>query len=222
MKIVFINGSPRKNGITAQILHTIEGTLKRKADIETEFINISDYSISPCLGCCLCYKTGKCHIKDEGDLLSEKISKADGIIIGTPTYASNVSGQLKTFIDRGHFVIEQLLNKKYAICVSTGENYGNRDSLKVLTKLISYSGARLSAKIKCTQPFNSEIEKKYISKSVKAAERLYRDITKEKKYLLQAMFHKVIYTVGIKPFVLRKGSAYHGVITRWKEMQLIE
>ena len=40
--------------------------------------------------------------------LSKNIETADGIIIGSPTYASNVSGQMKVLIDRGHFVIEQL------------------------------------------------------------------------------------------------------------------
>ena len=47
------------------------------------------------------------------------IADADGIILGSPTYASNVSSQMKVIIDRGHFVMEHLLYGKYAISVSS-------------------------------------------------------------------------------------------------------
>ncbi len=106
MKIVIINGSPRKNGATAGILRAMEDKLAENG-AETEFFNVCDMNISPCRGCCSCYKTGRCFIDDGCERLSSKIAEADGIIIGSPTYASNVSGQLKQFIDRGHFVIEQ-------------------------------------------------------------------------------------------------------------------
>lgn len=76
----------------------------------------------------------------------KKIETADGIIIGSPTYASNVSSLLKKFIDKGHFVIEQLLHKKYAITVTTGKNYGSKDTSKVLNRFMSYSGARIRKK----------------------------------------------------------------------------
>ena len=66
------------------------------------------------------------------------IETADGIIIGSPTYASNISGQMKVIIDRGHFVIEQLLFGKYAISVSTYENYGGKDTAKILNRLFCY------------------------------------------------------------------------------------
>ena len=52
-------------------------------------------------------------------------------MIGSPTYVSNVSGLLKTFIDRGHFVIEQLLRSKYAVGIANGENYGSRDTARI-------------------------------------------------------------------------------------------
>ena len=127
MKIIILNGSPRKNGATAKILHTLENNLLKFDNVEIEFINLIDKNIQQCRGCCSCYKTGKCFINDDADILSKKIESADGLIIGSPTYASNVSGLLKQFIDRGHFVIEQLLHNKYAISIATGENYGSND-----------------------------------------------------------------------------------------------
>lgn len=155
MNIVIVNGSPRKNGATSKVLHTLEKNLLVHEDVSIEFVNISELNITPCSGCCSCYQTGHCYIKDDAETLSNKIAMADGLIVGSPTYASNISGQLKQFIDRGHFVIEQLLYDKYAVSVATGENYGSNDTSKILNKLLQYSGAALSGKIVHNLPFNS-------------------------------------------------------------------
>ena len=217
MKIVIINGSPRKNGATAGILRAMEDKLTENG-AETEFFNVCDMDISPCRGCCSCYKTGRCFIDDGGEMLSAKISEADGIIIGSPTYASNVSGQLKQFIDRGHFVIEQLLYSKYAVSVATGENYGSGDTSAGLNKLLKYSGARLSGKIICDLPFGSGLTEKTREKAYRAADRLFTDISCKKAYFFQSLVHKIIFNAGIKPFVKRKGESYSGVITKWKNI----
>lgn len=71
--------------------------------------------------------------------------RRDGIILGSPTYAGNVSGQMKVIIDRGHFVMEQLLYGKYAISVSTYENYGGGDTSKIINNVTTYSGRKYVA-----------------------------------------------------------------------------
>lgn len=220
MKIVIINGSPRKNGATAGILREMEKRLAEKG-AETEFFNICDMDISPCRGCCSCYRTGRCFIEDDGERLSLKISEADGIIMGSPTYASNVSGQLKQFIDRGHFVIEQLLYGKYAVSVVTGENYGSGDAGAVLGKLLKYSGASLSGKIVCNLPFGSGLTEKIRAKASRAADRLFTDISRKKAYFFQPLVHKIIFNAGIKPFVERKGESYSGVVSKWKNIGIL-
>ena len=116
MKIIVINGSPRINGATGQILSKISETLaKADSGIIIERIELSGLNLSLCTGCAACYKTGHCHILEDGiEDLSRKIEECDGLILGSPTYASNVSAQFKILIDRGHFVFEQLLKKKAA------------------------------------------------------------------------------------------------------------
>lgn len=218
MKIIILNGSPRNNGATSKILHEMERQLL-ELGATVEFVNISELNFSPCVGCCSCYRTGTCHIKDQAESLSIKIGEADGLIIGSPTYASNVSGQLKQFIDRGHFVIEQLLFGKYAVSVATGENYGNSDTSKVIVKLLQYSGAKLSGKIISKVPFNSS--PKYNRQFRIVAKKLYSDIQHQKSYPLQMIIHKVVFDFGIKPFVLRKGEQYTGVLSRWKTENII-
>ena len=97
-KIVLINSSNRKKN-TYNLLTSIENILKRKG-YNTEIINLHDYKIDFCKGCEACVLQGKCFIRDDANLIMKKIVESDGFIIGTPVYLNNMSGILKTFIDR--------------------------------------------------------------------------------------------------------------------------
>ena len=222
MKIVIINGSPRTNGATAAVLRSIENQLLL-CGAEVDYYDLSKLDMKQCIGCCACYSTGHCHIDDDAEKLSRLISRADGLILGSPTYASNVSGYMKLLIDRGHFVIEQLLTGKYCVTVATGENYGNRNTSRILNDLILYSGGQLSQKIVLNVPFNSlgkngpHTEK--LSRS--AAQKLYRDISMQRKHLIQVLLHRMIFALGIRPFVRKKGIFYKGVVERWRELGLV-
>lgn len=218
MKIIIINGSYRKNGATASVLTEIYGQLKQNSDVDIQIYHVSDMNLKYCVGCCKCYKTGKCIFNDDIEELSLNIEQADGIIVGSPTYASNVSGQLKTIIDRGHFVVEQLLYGKYAIVVTTYENYGGRDTLKILNRLLSYSGASLSGNILLKLPFSSNpLSNTNLKKSIqKKVGKFYRDIDKKHKYPFQNLKHFIVFHMGIQPFV-KKNKDYEGVIKHWKE-----
>ena len=96
MKVMIINGSSRTNGITATALHMIENVLV-ESGAHVEFIDLCKIQMKHCIGCCSCYKTGFCHIDDDVDKVIQKISNADGIVLVSPTYASNVSGLMKDF-----------------------------------------------------------------------------------------------------------------------------
>ena len=216
MKIVIINGSPRQNGLTAGILHHLERCLTEQgADIE--FYDLSKLKISQCRGCCACYTTGRCSMNDDAEMLTHAIEKADGLILGTPTYASNVSGYMKLLIDRGHFVIEQLLTGKHCITVTTGENYGSKDASKILKKLVLYSGGYLVRNIVINAPFNSVISRSSEKHAEASAQALLRSIKGRKNYPFQSLFHRIIFSFGIRPFVKKKGEKYLGVVAKWKE-----
>lgn len=158
-------------------------------------------------------------MNDDAEKLSEKIALADGLVMDSPTYASNISGQLKQFIDRGHFVIEQLLYGKYAISIAAGENYGSSDTNKVISKLLTYSGAKLSGKMVCNLPFNSSLadNQKIDKRSRRLANCIIKDIKNQKKHIVQTIKHKLIFSFGIQPFVKRKGINYAGVLNRWNQ-----
>ncbi|TCL75161.1 multimeric flavodoxin WrbA [Hydrogenispora ethanolica] len=106
MKVVAFNGSPRVDGNTAQSIQIVFAELQ-KAGIETELIQLGGKKVFGCLACGKCWDSRdmRCARKDDAinDLI-QKISAADGIIIGSPTYFSNVSTEVKALIDRCGFV----------------------------------------------------------------------------------------------------------------------
>ena len=184
------------------------------------FYNLGEMKMSHCTGCNYCYRTGHCCIEDDAELLSKRIEEVDGIVLGSPTYASNVPGLMKDFIDRGHFVIEQLLHKKYCIAVASGENYGSQDTLKVLKNLVLFSGGRLSGKLRIQAGFNDlegmmrkrKREIDYLSQS------FIRAMRRKQHYPIQSIVHFFIFHLGIKPFVKKKGTLYQGIRGKWSKL----
>lgn len=102
MKVIAFNGSPRKNGNTAQSIQIVFEELE-KAGIETELIQLGGRKVFGCLACGKCWETqdNRC-IRNDDDMNTfiAKMQEADGIIIGSPTYFSNVSTEVKALIDR--------------------------------------------------------------------------------------------------------------------------
>jgi len=106
MKVVAFNGSARKDGNTAILINYVLAEL-RKEGIETEMIQLAGQKIHGCIACyqCLKNKDQQCAVKD--DVANDCIKKmivADGIILGSPTYFSGVTTEMKALIDRSGFV----------------------------------------------------------------------------------------------------------------------
>ncbi len=97
-KVVMINGSPRKK--RTQLLLLGLKDLLEKEDFQVEILNLSDYEIKTCRGCEVCITKGSCVIKDDMEVLKEKMINSDGLVLATPVYMRHVSGSLKNFIDR--------------------------------------------------------------------------------------------------------------------------
>ena len=106
MKVVAFNGSPRKDGNTAILIQHVFDELNKEG-IETELIGIGGKPIRGCLSCFKCFhnKDSRCsQKKDDMNVYIEKMIAADGIILGSPTYFSNVSAEMKALIDRAGLV----------------------------------------------------------------------------------------------------------------------
>lgn len=107
MKIILINGSARKQGNTEEILKKIKaGAISKGAEVEE--VNLFDLNYKGCYGCYSCKELegkhyGHCPIKDDLKLLFQKIEKSDGFVLGSPIYWSNLSGEMRSFMERLFF-----------------------------------------------------------------------------------------------------------------------
>ncbi len=102
MKVIAFNGSPRKDGNTSILIGYVLEELK-KAGISTELINLAGKKLHGCIACyrCASNQDRQCAVKDD-DLNGciDRILEADGIILGSPTYFTDVSTEIKALIDR--------------------------------------------------------------------------------------------------------------------------
>lgn len=106
MKVLAINGSPRKNGNTFLLINEVFNVL-REHEIETEIIQLGNKPVHGCTACMKCkeIQDGKCHIKNEHlNLCIDKMIEADGIIIGSPVYFADVTTEIKALIDVAGYV----------------------------------------------------------------------------------------------------------------------
>jgi multimeric flavodoxin WrbA len=117
VKVIAINGSPRKNGNTQRLIENVLEPL-RESGYTTEVVHIGGTSIQGCRACMKCkeLKNNRCSI--ETDLLNDTIQKvfqADLLILASPTYFADITSEMKAFIDRMGYVSGangRLLEKK--------------------------------------------------------------------------------------------------------------
>ncbi len=101
MKVVGINGSPRKGGNTEILIKEVFKVLEAHG-IKTEMIQIGGKKVNGCIACMKCKKKGDGRCHQNNDVINEaikKMMKADGIIIGSPVYLADLSSDIKSFID---------------------------------------------------------------------------------------------------------------------------
>jgi multimeric flavodoxin WrbA len=106
MKVVALNGSARKDGNTAILINGVFDELKKEG-IETELIQMAGKPIQGCIACYKCFKNQNRRCSVEKDMLNEIIATmetAEGILLGSPTYFSDVSSGMRAFIERCGFV----------------------------------------------------------------------------------------------------------------------
>jgi len=106
MKVVAINGSARKNGNTSILIEKVFEPL-RKSAIECEQIQLAGHTVQGCRACYKCSSKKNKRCSFEGDIFNECIGKmmeADGIILGSPVYVTDVSSEMKAIIDRACLV----------------------------------------------------------------------------------------------------------------------
>jgi multimeric flavodoxin WrbA len=128
MKVVAFNGSPRKEGNTYHAIQTVFAELVEEG-IETELVQLGGSNIKGCRACYKCFekKNERCIQDDDLNAFIERMLDSEGIIIGSPTYFSNVSTEVKALIDRAGLVAranDHLFKRKVGAAVVAARRAG--------------------------------------------------------------------------------------------------
>lgn len=100
-KVLIISTSFRKNGNSDRLAQAfLQGG--EAGGNTVEMIRLADQTIGFCRGCLACQKTKKCVIRDDANAIAEKMRTADVIAFATPIYYYEMSGQMKTMLDRAN------------------------------------------------------------------------------------------------------------------------
>lgn len=144
MKVIAINGSPKKEGNTYHALKMVGDELVANG-IEFEILHIGHKLIHGCTACGKCAENRdeKCSLGTDGlNHWIQTIKEADGIILGSPVYYSGIAGTMKSFLDRLFFVSGSngnLLRHKVAAAVVAVRRTGGSSTLDGLYHYLTYA-----------------------------------------------------------------------------------
>ena len=99
MKVLMINGSPRKDGNTSVALKELEKTFLQEG-IETETVQIGTQAVRGCIACGTCAEKGSCVFDDMVNELAPKFEEADGLVVASPVYYASANASLIACLDR--------------------------------------------------------------------------------------------------------------------------
>ncbi|MEZ5019970.1 MAG: flavodoxin family protein [Bacteroidales bacterium] len=134
MKVTAFVGSARKKH-TYLATERFLKSLQKNGDVDFEIVALADYNLKTCRGCKLCLDKGEelCPLKDDRDILMEKVRQSDGVVFATPNYSFQVSGLMKVFLDRFGYVFHrpEYFGKTFTGIVAQGV-YGGKEIVKYL------------------------------------------------------------------------------------------
>ena len=128
-KVTAFVGTARKKHTYYAVRQFLDN-LKSFGDVEYEIIALTDYHLEMCKGCKNCFRKGEefCPLKDDRDVLIEKMMMSDGVVFATPNYSYQVSAIMKMFFDRLGFVFHRprFFGKTFTSIVARVSTAGRR------------------------------------------------------------------------------------------------
>ena len=139
MKVLMINGSPRKNGNTSIALGEMERIFQEEG-IQVETVQLGTQDIRGCIACLSCKKKGKCVFDDLVNQIAPQFEAADGLVIATPVYFASANGSLISFIDRLFYSTLFDKTMKVGAAVAVARRGGVSATYDELNKYFAISG----------------------------------------------------------------------------------
>lgn len=208
IKVAGVISSARINGNTATLVReALKGAEEGGAKV-TE-IYLPKYKLACCTGCLSCTTQGKCLIPDDLEEIRKIIYDADGIILGSPTYAMEYNAIMKVFFERlGPYTLyASLLGGKYGVGISSAYGTIAKKVAKSLTEIFKF-GIFQRSYISGSLGFNTMIKgverkaiesPKYLRKAHELGIKIAKDIKNDNKYPFQCLFMRLIIALQLKP-----------------------
>lgn len=199
MKVTAFVGSARRK-------HTFNATeyflkiLQSLGNVECEIIRLSDYKLEICKGCRTCFDKGeeKCPLKDDRDILLEKMLSSDGIVLATPNYSFDLSGYMKVFLDRLGFAFHRpcFFGKAFTSIVVQGFYRGNK-IIKYFNFFAKYLGFNVinGSCLNSLEPI-TEIEQSKINNILDRHAKKYYSLLIGKKYPTPSIAQLMIFRMS--------------------------
>lgn len=143
MKVIAINGSPRREGNTFHLIRHVLDELD-KVGIENEVIHLGGKKIRGCLSCYKCFanQDGHCSVNDDLNFIIDRMKAAEGIVLGSPTYVASVTSEIKALMDRACLVSTAnggLFSRKVGAAVVAVRRAGSVSAFDTLNHFFLYS-----------------------------------------------------------------------------------
>ena len=139
MKVLLLNGSPRKNGNTAMALAEMEKIFTEEG-IQWETVQVGSMAIRGCAACGGCYKTGKCVFDDGVNEIAEKFAQCDGLVVASPVYYASANGTLISLLDRLFYSARCPKTMKVGASIAVARRGGCSATFDQLNKYFTISG----------------------------------------------------------------------------------
>ena len=139
MKVLMLNGSPRKNGNTSIALKEMEKIFNQEG-IETEIIHVGNKGIRRCIACGACSEKGKCVFDDIVNEIAPKFEECDGLVVGSPVYYASANATLVALLTRLFYSTSFDKTMKVGASVVCARRGGLSATFDELNKFFTISG----------------------------------------------------------------------------------
>ena len=139
MKVLMINGSPRKDGNTSVALKELEKTFLEEG-VEVETVQIGMQNVRGCIACGTCMEQGKCVFDDVVNELAPKFEAADGLIVASPVYYASANATLIACLDRLFYSTHFDKTMKVGASVAVARRGGCSATYDELNKYFTIAG----------------------------------------------------------------------------------
>ena len=144
MKVLMLNGSPRKDGNTEIALKEMEKIFLQYG-IQTETVQVGNKDIRGCIACGSCKKTGKCVFDDLVNETAKKFEEAEGLVVASPVYYASANATLIAFLQRLFYSTPFSKRMKVGASVAAARRGGLTATYDELNKFFGISGMPIAS-----------------------------------------------------------------------------